>query len=278
MTAALASMIGGLILSCAFPAAAQDEAGRGKIPILISDHHADHALWLFRHFGYEDTDLVVLDAHADTETNPDWETIHESIARGDYGNADSLIKNHNWIHPLTPGPVTSLVWISRISGFPGGERVRGFLSSTRSWDIKTDYINVDELETLPPRDRALFVSIDLDFFYNEDYTPRDIPRVFNRLRDYSLGRKGKILWALCLSRAWLPSDEYAWELLEQSLRWLLPQSGFERPEVSVFTSRRYDTSRKARSFRAEGMEPPGFYSRDDAIPGVIKDLFLALEN
>jgi hypothetical protein len=270
-------MVGVLVVSCAFPAAAQDRADRGKIPILISDHHADHALWLFRRLGYEDTDIVVLDAHADTEANPERETIRELLAAGDYGRADSFIKNHNWIHPLIPGPVNSLVWINRISGFPGGEKVRGFVSSTRSWDIRTDYINAEELETLPQRDRALFVSIDLDFFYSEDYTSRDIPLVFDRLWNYSSGRNGTVLWALCLSRPWLPSDEYAWELLEQSLRWLLPRSAFETPEVRVFNSYRYDTSRKALAFRAEGMEPPGFYLRENAAPGIIKDLFSALE-
>ncbi|MDR1419649.1 MAG: hypothetical protein LBI86_04700 [Treponema sp.] len=288
-----AAMIGALVLLCAFqPAAqasdavdaAQDGSADGrKIPILISDHHADHALWLLRHVGHEDTDIVVLDAHADTETNPGRETIRSLLAAGDYEGADSLFGNHNWIHPLVPGPVSSLVWISRIAGFPGGERARGFLYSTRSWGIQTGYINTEELETfpggerpLPAGDRALFVSIDLDFFYNEDYTPGDISRVFERLWNYSLERNGKVLWAICLSRAWLPGDEYAWELLEQSLRWLLAQSAFETPEVSVFTSSRRDTSRKAQSFRAEGMEPPGFYLRDDAAPPVIRELLEAL--
>jgi hypothetical protein len=174
--------------------------------------------------------------------------------------------------------VDSLVWINRITGFPEGERVRGFLSSTGSWNIKTGYINTDELAALPVTDKALFVSIDLDFFYSEDYTPRDIPLVFDRLWNYSSLRKGKVLWAICVSRAWLPDDEYAWELLEQSLRWLLTQSAFEAPELSVFTSNRYDTSRKARAFRAEGREPPGFYLRENAAPPVIRELFLMLEN
>jgi hypothetical protein len=271
----------GALVMCAFPAAAEttaaaDRAGRGKIPILISDHHADHAFWFLRNAGNEDTDLLVLDAHADTEAHPEREAIRALAARADYKGAGSLFKNHNWIHPFTPWPVVSIVWISRITGLPGGERVRGFLSSTRSWGVKTGYINVDELETLPAGDRALFVSIDLDFFYNEDYTPRDIPRVFDRLWDYSSKRKGTVLWAVCLSRAWLPDDEYAWELFEQSLRWLLRQSAFEAPEVSVFTSRRYDTSRKAAAFRAEGTEPPGFYRREDAAPRVIRELLAAL--
>jgi hypothetical protein len=48
---------------------------------------------------------------------------------------------------------------------------------------------------------VLFVSIDLDFFYNGACTPGDILFVFDRLPDFSLRRGGKILWALCVSRA-----------------------------------------------------------------------------
>ncbi|MDR1106016.1 MAG: hypothetical protein LBL44_06640, partial [Treponema sp.] len=74
--ASLAAMAGVLVM-CTLPAAAQttaaeDRAGREKIPIpiLISDHHADHAFWFLRNAGNEDTDLLVLDAHADTEAHP----------------------------------------------------------------------------------------------------------------------------------------------------------------------------------------------------------------
>jgi hypothetical protein len=220
-----------------------------------------------------------LDAHADTEKNEDHESIVKFISAGDYNSADRLIKNHNWIHPLISSPVNSLVWISTISGYPDSAKARGFLASTASWNIKNiDYINAGEIDTLPIGDEALFVSIDLDFFYNKDYTPQDIPYVFNRLLDYSLDWNGAVVWAICLSRAWLPSDEYAWELLEQSLRWLGTRTEFESPELSLFTAYRYDTSRNALAFRFEGTEPPGFYARENEIPDVIRDLFLELEN
>jgi hypothetical protein len=176
------------------------------------------------------------------------------------------------------------VWIDKISGFPDAGKERGFLTSTASWGIKNiTRVTVAEISALPPRylerspDQFLFVSIDLDFFYNEDYTPQDIPFVFNRILDYTLDWKGNAVWALCLSRAWLPSDEYAWALLEQSLMWLHSRTEFEKPELTLFTSYRYDTSRKAAAFRAEGMEPPGFFSREGDVPDYIKDL-LSLPN
>jgi hypothetical protein len=247
--------------------------GRKKIPLLISDHHADHALWLVRHVNQDETVLVLLDAHADAEINREGEIIREFLAHGFYNSADNLFNDHNWIHPLTPSPVNSLVWISRISGFPGGGRVEGFLRSAGSWDIRdAASVSVEEIGALPIGDGKLFVSIDLDFFYNENYTPPDIPYVFDRLWDYSSAWAGEVLWGLCLSRPWLPSDEYAWELLEQSLRWLASRPEFAAPELSLFTVYRYDGSRKAEAFRAEGTEPPGFYGREDEAPEAVKRL------
>jgi hypothetical protein len=250
-----------------------------KIPLLISDHHGDHALWLYRLAGYEKTDMILLDAHGDAERNPHYCIIRESLVRDAGGEADRFIGNHNWIHPLFPAPLASLLWISKISQVPETLKVEGFLRAASSWGMgNAAGINLDELTPSGPGDANLFVSIDLDFFYAEDYTPRLVPEVFEKLWEYSLDRKGKVLWAICLSRAWLPNDCYAWELLEQSLRWLVPHAEFESPEISLFSSRRQDTSRKAEAFRAEGREPPGFYRREDAMPESVRDLFLELKD
>jgi hypothetical protein len=255
-------------------------AGGGKgIPLLISDHHGDHALWLINRGGNESTALLVLDAHADTEINRDREAIRAFIGAGDQKNADRLLKNHNWIHPLTPGPVNSLAWISRISGTPDQGREEGFWRSTASWGLETaECVNVDELDSVSLPGALLFVSIDLDFFYYEDYTARDIPPVFNRLLEYSEAWNGDVLWALCTSLAWLPGAEYAWELLEQSLAWLAAQEVFAPAEITMFTSYRYDTSRRAESFRAAGMEAPGFYLKEGALPETVRNLFLQLQD
>jgi hypothetical protein len=258
-------------------ASAQEYPAGGKIPLLISDHHADHAFWLLNHIGLNSAAALVLDAHADTETHPEWSHIREAAGWGHYETADYLVKNHNWIHPLTPSPVSSLVWISRIAGFPGGERLAGFLRSTASWDItEIACISLEELDTIPRGDGPLFVSVDLDFFYNEDYTPADIPFVFDRLLDYSLGRKGDVYWALCLSYAWLPNAEYAWELLRQSLTWIAGRTEFAAPETTLFTVDRYDTSRKAAAYRAEGTEPPALYRQEALMPDDVRALFRRL--
>lgn len=261
-------------------AAAQGFDGAKKIPLLISDHHGDHALWLYRLTGYEKTDMLLLDAHGDAEKNPQYQMIREFLA-SDAGEADRLIGNHNWIHPLSPAPLASILWVSKISQAPETPRVRGFLGSTASWGIENAAcVNLNELRFSGPEDVSanLFVSIDLDFFYAEDYTPRRVPEVFEKLREYSSGRKGRVLWAICISRAWLPDDDYAWELLEESLRWFITRAEFEAPEISLFSSRRHDTSRKAEAFRSEGSEPPGFYRKEDAAPDSVRSLFLELKN
>jgi hypothetical protein len=254
--------------------------GGKKIPLLISDHHGDHALWLYRQVGYEKTDMILLDAHGDAERNPQYRIIRESLGGGG-GEADRLIGNHNWIHPLSPAPLDSLLWISKISQVPEPQKALGFLRSATSWGIgKAACINLNELEFSAQGDTAanLFVSIDLDFFYAEDYTPSRVQEVFEKLREYSCGRTGRVLWAICLSRAWLPDDNYAWELLEQSLRWLIPRTEFEVPEISLFSSRRHDTSRRAEAFRAEGREPLGFYRREADMPDSVRALLLEIRN
>jgi hypothetical protein len=188
--------------------------------------------------------------------------------------ADYLFKNHNWIHPLVPVvPLTSVTWIYGISGFPDREKEMGFLKSTESWDAVCRCITVDEINTIPMRGGVLFVSVDLDFFYNKNYTPYDIPGVLDRLLDYSRQWNGSVVWALCVSRAWLPDDAYAWELLEQSLGWIAAQREFAPPELTLFSTYRYDTSRNAEAFRAEGREPPGMYQKESEMPAHLKDLF-----
>jgi hypothetical protein len=221
--------------------------------------------------------MLVLDAHADTEANRRRQAIRALISAGDYESADRLIQNHNWIHPLTPSPVNSLIWISRISGLPDETRLAGFLKSTAAWNIEhAECISIDELDSAPVTGGTLFVSIDLDFFYYEDYSPRDISRIFDRLLDYSLNWEGGVLWAVCASLAWLPNVEYAWELLGQSIEWLIPKKEFMPPELSIFSTYRYDTSRRAESFRITGMEPPGFYLKEDTMPDTIRNLFSRL--
>jgi hypothetical protein len=254
-------------------------AGTERIPVLISDHHADHGLWLLRHSGGEDAVLVVADAHADTVFNPEGAAFQTLFAQGEAAAADSLLKNHNWIHPLCPEPVHSLAWIYSVSGSGDNERLKGFWANMARWSAARAVpvkgvlcINAEETGLIPIIPGPLFVSIDLDLFYTREHGVSDIPAVFNRLLDLSQSWPGPVYWALCVSRAWLPTDEYAWALLEQSLLWMREQGIFEITELTLFTSSRYDTSRTARDFRAAGREPPGLYRRENGAPQSLKNL------
>jgi hypothetical protein len=272
-------MIFTFLFLCACAAWAQETppAAPQKIPILFSDHHADHALWLLEKAGGQAAALVVVDAHADTAPNPARDNIRAYIQRGNYRAADDAFGNHNWIEPLVPHPVDSLVWISGISGFPGGARYEGFIQSSAGWGIKDRRcITLDELDTVSPGGGVLFVSIDLDFFYQDTCTPRDIPFVFDKLLDFSLRRPGNILWAVCVSRAWLPDSEYAWEVLEQSLAWLSSKTEFAAPALTLFSAGRRDTSRRARYFQSMGLQPPGLHQNADEMPERVRQLLAEL--
>jgi hypothetical protein len=247
-----------------------------KIPLLISDHHADHGPFMIRHLGGSDSHvcMVILDAHTDTVQN----------------NPPDIPGNHNWISPLYPIPLEALIWIHTIFGFPNANsgKVRGFYLSVSQWGsgdppLNALAISLDRIfqialspTDLPDKSDAgpsLFVSIDLDFFCTENNNPADIPFVFDTLFDFSSRWQGKVIWALALSRPWLPDDGYAWELLRQSLRWFNDRAEFAMPELTLFTAQREDTSAKARSYREKGLALPSFYGREDEMPDDIRELF-----
>jgi hypothetical protein len=289
--------------------AATLNAEEGKIPLLISDHHADHAGFLLRRFGFSEDHrslMIVLDAHSDTVINEDYQNIRNMAAEGRYAAADNLFHNQDWIHPLMPFPVDSLIWIHSLSGFPDMGRLQGFYSSgifrpenfrqedflmvpaTQKIHPNIQALSLDKLGTFEPHygesllsgestlsaEKALFISIDLDFFCTGYQTPEDIPFVLDTLLDFTSQWKGPRFWAFCLSRLWLPSDEYAWELLRQCLFWLQGKTEFEEPELTVFSSYRFCTSNRAAAFREMGWEIPGLYSAQDTMPDDIRELLL----
>jgi hypothetical protein len=232
---------------------------------------------MLRHFGVEPDILsgdggvcmVVLDAHSDTVKND------SPFASG----------NHNWICPLYPFPLKTLVWIHTIAGFPNSNsgKVRGFYFSVSEWGAGDPPLNARALSldhvseiALSAAGQSLFISIDLDFFCTENNTPAGLPYVFDVLFDFASRWRGMVIYALALSRPWLPDDEYAWELLRQSLRWFGGKTEFAPPEITLFTVQREDTSAKARAYREIGLTVPSFYGRENEAPDDIRDLFAKL--
>lgn len=221
--------------------------------------------------------MIVLDAHADTILNEQSDLIKRFAAAGSYARAGQLTGNHNWIHPLTPSPVVALALVSAIRGQPRNDKLQGFLKTTAAWNsaVRAYFLTVEELRFLEIPEKTLFISIDLDFFYSEDYGPDNIPAVFDALFSLSSRRQGQVIWAICLSRPWLPDDRCAWLLLDRSLSWLnAHRSAFMTPEISFFDSRREDTSRTAQAYRAEGREMPVLHETDapERIKTLIKEL------
>ena len=259
-----------LFLSLSLPAtlAAQDRA----IPLLISEHHADHLDFFQRFVHRRDNSgrdasftLLVLDAHADTTANENPQSAG----------------NHSWIHPLNPN---TLVWISTINEAPRRDKLAGFYSSVAQWNRMTRALalSLRELRYFELYAQAgektpgetLFVSVDLDFFYSEDHRPQDVKPVLDELFAFSSRWPGRLVWAFCLSRPWLPDDRYAWALLEQSLGWLASRPEFAPPVIGLFDSSRIDTSLNARAFRAEGRQIPVLRIED--MPERVRELLREL--
>ena len=263
------------------PLAAQERT----IPLLISDHHADHMEFFFSYGMNTSATMIVLDAHTDTVANNQRDTIRDFASAGDFSKAGELAGNHNWIDPLAPFPLKALIWISTIQGYPRSDKLSGFQKSMTSWDeqIPAIFMSVEELKVFKipesnqhPESKTLFISIDLDFFYSEDYGPHNISAVFDTLFTFSSNWNGFVVWAISLSRPWLPYDNYAWELLAQSLSWLLYHQEFQAPKITLFNSPRIDTSFNAQAFRAEGKEIPVL--QEENVPKQIKEFLRELSH
>jgi hypothetical protein len=263
-----------LLYAGAFPAGAQPvfPAEGEKIPLLISDHHADHGPFMLRHFGTgpdKRVCMVVLDAHTDTVKNV----------------SPDIVGNHDWISPLYPVPLETLVWIYTVADFPRPGKERGFYQSVSEWGAGDPPLNarVLSLSGIPlaalsaSAGLSLFVSIDLDFFSIENNTPADIPYVFDVLFDFASQWQGKVVYAVALSRPWLPDDGYAWELLRQSLRWFSGKTEFASPGITLFSVQRKDSSAKARAYRETGLAVPSFYGKENEMPEDVRDLLVKLK-
>jgi len=234
------------------------------IPLLICEHHADHMVYFFRHGDGISATMLVLDSHNDTIFNEYHDLIGEHIKVKNYSQAAELAGNHNWIHPLTPVPVETLVWTSTLSGNPVEIDIEGFNNSTYVWGntVRAITMSVDELMTFEINGEFLFVSIDLDFFF-ENYGTDDVHSVLELLFSYSLKWSGPVVWAICLSRPWLPNDDFAWALLETTFKWLYFRSEFFNIEIiDLFDSIRIDTSQHAQTFIDEGLKMPILHEAD----------------
>jgi len=252
------------------------EAQQELIPLLLSDHHADHMEFFFCHSKNVSSAMIVVDAHTDTVYNDHYTRIRAMTEEGNYSQAGELAGNHNWIHPLCPNPVGTLVWISEIHDPPASYNEEALRVTNILWgtEIKTILINIDELRHLDFAEETLFISVDLDFFYGDHKSPNDVPAVLDALFAFSLNWQVPIVWAVCLSRPWLPDDRYAWTLLEKALSWFHSRYEFKPPEITIFNSKRNDTSLLAQRLRAEGREAP--FLKEEDIPEHIKELIQEL--
>jgi hypothetical protein len=107
--------------------------------------------------------MVVIDAHTDTVKS----------------DSSGVVGNHNWICPLYPFPLASLVWTHTIAGFHNANsgKVRGFYFSISEWGTGDPLLNalaigLDHVSQIAPfaAGLSLFVSIDLDFSCIENNT------------------------------------------------------------------------------------------------------------
>src|SRR5438876_11155484 len=98
-------------------------ATAGKVlPIYIEDNHAGTFYWLAQHIDLDQPcTLILFDAHSDASGIFDSDKIRgalRNVASGparqvllDRWRSEGYVQCFNWIEPLMPGPIATVIWV-----------------------------------------------------------------------------------------------------------------------------------------------------------------------
>jgi hypothetical protein len=231
-------IVAGLMLVFAWSRGADCESR--ELPVYICDNHGEfyfHLRDIDPAFAYH---LVNIDAHPD------------SIPL-----QDGIIQCFNWIHGLTPRPISGLTWVPGISDLDRTPYdVRHFLEVTRAWfpDGESGIVPLEKLTADRFREKRVVVSVDLDFFRKPEAYLQDMHAVFSFA--FQIENLDRI--AIAISRPYLSDDAAAFRLLSLAFAEIFGSPRVGRIRFEPFLTLTPDTSNKARALRAQGLEVPYF--------------------
>ncbi len=249
------------------------------VPIYLEDNHAGAFYWLAQNLDLEEKcTLLHFDAHSDASAIFDSDKIRTRLRRVGSGEERAgvlrewrgagTIQCFNWLEPLMPAPIAEVIWIPR-ENISSEERVRLQEEAAQFLDgqieaaprasglMRSRYrvLGLEELETSAAIEGPIVASIDLDYFAG--FLPKDREEAFERVWKFVAERRNLRAITIAISRPYLTSDEEANALLQLAL-----QASLSLPTAAIqfepFARVAHDQSLRAREFRAQKREVPGF--------------------
>lgn len=252
-------------------------AGPITLPIYIEDSHAGSFYWLAEHLDLdEEHTLVHFDAHSDASAIFDSDKLREHLRRlasveerqellGRWRKAGT-VQCFNWIEPLMPAPITSVIWVrdrtvaenrSRVLQKQAGEQFDGHLEAaprtSGSFRGRCRVIGLDRLRAELAETQQVVITIDLDYFADVPANRRAAE--FERVWRFVTGCRNLRAVTIALSRPYLKNDEQANDLLRLALA-----ASLSLPMATIhfepFAKVENDRSERAREFQKRREEVP----------------------
>jgi hypothetical protein len=227
------------VLLCLAAASRWAAAAPIALPIYIEDSHAGSFYWLAERLDLdEDHTLVHFDAHSDASAIFDSDKLRERLRRVasveerrellDRWRKAGTVQCFNWIEPLIPSPITSVIWVrdrtvakdrSRILQKEATEQFDGHLEAAPrtagSYRGRCRVVGLDRLRAQLGETQPVVITIDLDYFADMPANRRAAE--FERVWKFVTGCRNLRAVTIALSRPYLKSDEQANDLLRLAM-------------------------------------------------------------
>ena len=252
-------------------------AGPITLPIYVEDSHAGSFYWLAEHLDLdEDHTLVHFDAHSDASAIFDSDKLRERLRRLasveerrdllERWRKAGTVQCFNWIEPLMPAPISSVIWVrdrtvagnrSRVLQKQAAEQFDGHLEAaprlSGSYRGRCRVIGLDRLRAELSETQPVVITIDLDYFADVPANRRAAE--FERVWKFVTGCRNLRAVTIALSRPYLKNDEQANDLLRLALAasLSLPTA---RIHFEPFAKVENDRSERAREFQKRREEVP----------------------
>lgn len=260
--------------------------GGQTLPVFLADNHAETFAWITRSFDLDERfHLVLVDAHSDSSMAEKSEEIREQLrrvpslqgraARVNHWRETGRIQAFNWIEPLMPRPLESVLWIPKPE-----------LTESEAADLTAEAASLldGRLEVEPrsagsfasrwltrdiagllewnPGNHPIILSFDLDFLTEMPVAERErnFDLIWTRAMDWP-GLRGV---SFSVSRPWLADDKEADALV------ILASAAVARTrraylEMDAAIDTHPDDSLQA----AESDTPPPRWNAADASPALL---------
>jgi poly-gamma-glutamate capsule biosynthesis protein CapA/YwtB (metallophosphatase superfamily) len=266
-----------LVLFAAF--ARWTDASPITLPIYLEDSHAGSFYWLAQHLDLdEEITLIHFDAHSDASAIFDSDKLRERLRRVvsveerrellERWREAGVVQCFNWIEPLMPAPISSLIWVrgeklrkgdARTLGKESAKYLDGQLEAAPraagAFAERCRVLGFDDLRANIKDGMPVVITIDLDYFAEVPASMQ--AAAFERVWKFVAGCRNLRAVTFAISRPYLSSDDQADTLVRLALAAALSLPT-ARIQFEPFERVGNDRSLRARELRTKNREIPAF--------------------